>query len=254
MTVPPRLPLSAPVPSRLTHSRTFLPLRRYGSGPVEMALVDQLMDGCSDMRPKIIPLIYFDSMQVRRVVGLPAGRARGWRRQHDPRHHHPSQLSAHALIPPPSPPLPAWQTDEARQAHWDTHVDPESARGACRGAHNLFLQNQIQKHGKVGVMPFVGAFHAATLPPMPCTHPPHPSPKCPLHVAAHPSPPQDGFAVGSKLTIVDLYLFDLTDAHHRVFGAEKFNAVYPAVGAHHAKIAALPAVAAYLASPLRSAK
>ena len=56
------------------------------------------------------------------------------------------------------------------------------------------------------------------------------------------------------MTIVDLYLFDLTDAHHRVFGKEKFNKVYPALGAHHSMIAALPAVGAYLASPLCSAK
>jgi len=43
------------------------------------------------------------------------------------------------------------------------------------------------------------------------------------------------------------------DLHLTKFG-EQFEKQYPALVAHHAKIAALPTVAAYLASPNRMAK
>ncbi|KAI7836085.1 hypothetical protein COHA_010054 [Chlorella ohadii] len=64
---------------------------------------------------------------------------------------------------------------------------------------------------------------------------------------------QDGFAVGGALTVADIALFDLTAFYIQKYGGE-FEAAYPALAAHHAKIAALPRIAAYLAGPLRPAK
>ncbi|PRW57978.1 flagellar associated [Chlorella sorokiniana] len=64
---------------------------------------------------------------------------------------------------------------------------------------------------------------------------------------------QDGFAVGGALTVADIALFDLVSFYRQKFGGE-FDATYPALVAHHAKIAALPRIAAYLAGPLRPAK
>ncbi|KAL4429045.1 hypothetical protein ABPG77_006084 [Micractinium sp. CCAP 211/92] len=107
--------------------------------------------------------------------------------------------------------LDAMQTDEARDEYWRNHLEPEAARGSCKGAHMLYVQNFVQKHGK------------------------------------------DGFAVGGKLSIADIILFNLVDMHKRVFG-ERFDQAYPALAAHHAKVAALPTVAAYLAGPNRPAK
>jgi len=43
------------------------------------------------------------------------------------------------------------------------------------------------------------------------------------------------------------------DLHLRILKAE-VEAAYPALAAHHARVAALPGIAAYLASPRRSAK
>lgn len=65
-------------------------------------------------------------------------------------------------------------------------------------------------------------------------------------------PEQDGFAVGGALTVADISLYDMTEFYLRKYGA-KFGAAYPALVAHHAKIAGLPRIAAYLASPLRCA-
>lgn len=66
-------------------------------------------------------------------------------------------------------------------------------------------------------------------------------------------PPQNGYAVGDQLSIADIYLFDLLDLHRRKFG-ERVDALFPALAAHSARIAALPGVAAYLASDKRMAQ
>ena len=48
----------------------------------------------------------------------------------------------------------------------------------------------------------------------------------------------------------DLYLFDLFDLHRRKFG-DRVDGLYPGLAAHAARVAALPGVAAYLASDRR---
>lgn len=58
--------------------------------------------------------------------------------------------------------------------------------------------------------------------------------------------------MGGALTVADISLYDMTEFYLRKYGA-KFGAAYPALVAHHAKIAGLPRIAAYLASPLRCA-
>ncbi|KAL4443462.1 hypothetical protein ABPG75_011199 [Micractinium tetrahymenae] len=57
----------------------------------------------------------------------------------------------------------------------------------------------------------------------------------------------EGWAVGGKMSIADVLLFDLTDVHTRAFGAE-FGSAYPELAAHHAKVAAVPGIKAYLGS------
>jgi len=64
---------------------------------------------------------------------------------------------------------------------------------------------------------------------------------------------KDGFAVGSKLSIADFMLFDIMDMHVRIF-EDKVTSEYPDLGKHHAKVAALPRVAAYLSSDRRPQK
>ncbi|KAL4423230.1 hypothetical protein ABPG77_000022 [Micractinium sp. CCAP 211/92] len=64
---------------------------------------------------------------------------------------------------------------------------------------------------------------------------------------------QGGFAVGPSLTIADLALFDLTDLYLTKYG-DKLRLVYPVLAAHYDKVAALPRIAAYLASPQRPSK
>mgnify|MGYP001810634417 CR=1 FL=1 len=51
-----------------------------------------------------------------------------------------------------SSPLPtdrSLQTDEARAEFWGTHAEPEAAKGQCRGAHMLYIDAFVAKHGKV---------------------------------------------------------------------------------------------------------
>lgn len=71
----------------------------------------------------------------------------------------------------------------------------------------------------------------------------------------HPCPHllQGGFAVGPSLTVADLALFDLTDLYLTKYG-DKLRLVYPVLTAHYDKVAALPRIAAYLASPQRPSK
>ena len=58
------------------------------------------------------------------------------------------------------------------------------------------------------------------------------------------------FVLGSKLTIADILVFDIVDMHLRIYGDE-FKSAWPALAAHHDAVAALPNVAAYLASEKR---
>jgi hypothetical protein len=51
------------------------------------------------------------------------------------------------------------------------------------------------------------------------------------------------------MTIADVMLFDIFDLHIRIFEAMKET--HPTLAAHHEKVAAVPGIAAYLASPLR---
>ncbi|PSC70419.1 flagellar associated [Micractinium conductrix] len=44
----------------------------------------------------------------------------------------------------------AFQTDEARAEFWGTHAEPEAAKGQCRGAHMLYIDAFVAKHGKDG--------------------------------------------------------------------------------------------------------
>ena len=73
------------------------------------------------------------------------------------------------------------------------------------------------------------------------------------HLQLPPACLQDGFAVGGQLSIADTFLFHLVELHQTKYGAE-FDEAYPALAAHYAKIAALPSMAAYLASPARLAR
>ena len=61
------------------------------------------------------------------------------------------------------------------------------------------------------------------------------------------------FSVGDALTIADIELFDLMDLHERILG-DKVQAAYPKLAAVAKAVAAVPGVAAYLASPLRLEK
>jgi glutathione S-transferase P len=58
------------------------------------------------------------------------------------------------------------------------------------------------------------------------------------------------FVLGSTLNVADIVLFDGIDVILLVFGDE-FKAAYPALVAHHDAVAAVPSVAAYLASDRR---
>eukprot|EP00887_Chlorella_sp_A99_P002061 scaffold18.g2061.t1 len=60
-----------------------------------------------------------------------------------------------------------------------------------------------------------------------------------------------GWAVGDVLSIADILLFDIVEVHERALGAEKFRSAYPELAAIKDKVAAIPGVAAYLASPRR---
>ncbi|KAL4422233.1 hypothetical protein ABPG77_009708 [Micractinium sp. CCAP 211/92] len=57
----------------------------------------------------------------------------------------------------------------------------------------------------------------------------------------------EGWAVGGKMSIADVLVYELTDLHIRAFGSE-FGSTYPLLEAHHAKLAAVPGIKAYLGS------
>jgi glutathione S-transferase len=61
------------------------------------------------------------------------------------------------------------------------------------------------------------------------------------------------FVLGSQLSVADITLFDIVDAHVRIYGDE-FKTAWPALAAHHDAVAGLPTVAAYLSSDRRHPK
>ena len=61
------------------------------------------------------------------------------------------------------------------------------------------------------------------------------------------------FALGSSLSIADIVVFDVTDMHMRIWGDE-FKVAYPGLAKLHESVAAVPGVAAYLASDRRFPK
>jgi glutathione S-transferase P len=58
------------------------------------------------------------------------------------------------------------------------------------------------------------------------------------------------FILGEKFSAADIVLFDTVDMHLRIYGDE-FKRAFPALAAHHDAVAAVPSVAAYLASDRR---
>ncbi len=60
--------------------------------------------------------------------------------------------------------------------------------------------------------------------------------------------------VGDAVSVADIAVFDLVDLHLRILGEELRGWYGSTLVAHHARVAALPGVAAYLASPLRIEK
>ena len=61
------------------------------------------------------------------------------------------------------------------------------------------------------------------------------------------------FVVGDGVTIADISFFDIVDLHMRLFDSLVRDR-FPSLAAHHDRIAAIPTIAAYLASPRRQAK
>lgn len=78
-----------------------------------------------------------------------AGAAAAHRRP-DLLHQAPLGLPPTCAVPAPPCAMLQPQTDEARDEYWRNHLEPEAARGSCKGAHMLYVQNFVQKHGKVG--------------------------------------------------------------------------------------------------------
>lgn len=175
----------------------------------------------------------------------------------------------------------AVQGEEHAQEYWRKHVDAEAAAGSeAKGVHALFLQRHVQRHGKASPGPVLACAASCQTRMMRCVR------GCAIQRCEDVAPPpptlQDGFAVGGRLSIADLLLFDIISLHLNKFGDALKEAsvgrqcpgtsfclppcpshsacplpntqAYPALVAHHDKIAALPAVAAYLASPLRPPK
>ena len=144
--------------------------RRHGlaGGSVrEAALVDVLLEGTADLKGRIVPLVYRPDLQASAAVQHrmrsccaawePAGcservdrRKRGllitamlWRQCQT------FLLTQCLPVAPPEHNAHA-QTEEAAREHWAAHVAPGSVGGAeAGGAHVLFLQRFIERHGQV---------------------------------------------------------------------------------------------------------
>lgn len=106
-------------------------------------------------------------------------------------------------------------TEEAKAEFWEKHVDPANANGSTGGAHFAYVESMLNKVSKDG--PFV---------------------------------------LGAKPTIADMAIFDVVNAliEGGLGFEEKFPPLYPKLMAHNAAVAALPNVAAYLASDRRPKK
>lgn len=61
------------------------------------------------------------------------------------------------------------------------------------------------------------------------------------------------FALGSKWTVADVLVFNIVDAHIRIWGDEVKTA-FPLLAAHHEAVAAIPGIAAYISSDRRPQK
>ncbi|KAF6266727.1 glutathione S-transferase [Scenedesmus sp. NREL 46B-D3] len=59
-----------------------------------------------------------------------------------------------------------------------------------------------------------------------------------------------GYVIGSGLTAADLCVWEIVDLHLRIFKQE-MEAGYPLLVAHHGRVAGLPGIKEYLASPAR---
>lgn len=59
---------------------------------------------------------------------------------------------------------------------------------------------------------------------------------------------KDGWAVGSQATVADFALYEMFELNVRIFG-DRIKGEWPALAAHHAKIAAIPEIKAYMSSP-----
>lgn len=64
---------------------------------------------------------------------------------------------------------------------------------------------------------------------------------------------KSGFMVGTGLTVADIMVFDIVDMHVRIWGTQ-FTDQFPQLNELHAKVAAVPGVAAYLSSGRRIEK
>lgn len=105
-------------------------------------------------------------------------------------------------------------SDAAKEAYVSAHIDPAGLTGRNGGAHFGYLDAALKRNGG-----------------------------------------GEGFVVGSTLTIADIQLFDIVDLHLReALFPSQLKTHYPALVAHHDRVAAVPGIAKYLASPRRSAK
>lgn len=96
------------------------------------------------------------------------------------------------------------QTDEAKQAHWAKHGDPETASKRNGGAHWTYLSTILKGSSS-------------------------------------------GFIVGSKLSIADIALADLSFNYLRTFG-DSLKASYPEVVTHHSMVFSQEKIQTYVAS------
>lgn len=104
--------------------------------------------------------------------------------------------------------------DETKAEYISTRLDPTTAAGSNGGAHFAFVDAMVKKMAGDG--PFV---------------------------------------LGSKLTVADIAVFDVMESQIHGMGlGEEFKAKYPALMAHHAAVAALPNIAAFLSSQNRPGK
>lgn len=98
----------------------------------------------------------------------------------------------------------AMQADEAKQAHWSKHGDPETASKRNGGAHWTYLSTILKGNSS-------------------------------------------GFIVGSKLTVADIALADLSFNYIRTFG-HALKASYPEIVAHNTMVFSQEKIQAYIAS------